>query len=135
MIRLLYMSNTAPTVTGEQVQDILVWARKHNPANGITGVLIHGGGLFMQVLEGPEQTVLRQYVEILADPRHNNVQILHISPTNFRIFEKWSMGGLAADPLQFQHVTEFRARRLEVVQAKAFTNTMREFVRRLNGEK
>lgn len=135
MIRLLYMSNASPTVTGEQVQDILVWARKHNPANGITGVLIHGGGLFMQVLEGPEQTVLRQYVKILDDPRHNNAQILHISPTNSRIFEKWSMGGLAADPLQFQHVTEFRARRLEVVQAKTFTNTMREFVRRLNGEK
>ena len=135
MIRLLYMSNASPTVTGEQVQDILAWAREHNSANGITGVLIHGGGLFMQVLEGPEHAVLRQYVKILDDRRHHDVQILHISPTNFRIFENWSMGDLAANPLQFQHVAEFRALRLEVVEAKTFTNTMREFVRRLNGEK
>ena len=86
MIRLLYMSSASPTITDEQVQDILVWAREHNPANGITGVLIHGGGLFMQVLEGPEHAVLRQYVKILDDRRHNDVRILHISPTNIRIF-------------------------------------------------
>ena len=135
MIRLLYISNACPTMSEDQVQNILTSARRHNPANGITGVLIHGGGLFMQLLEGPEHKVLRQYVKILDDRRHDEVRILHISPTDARMFEQWSMGGIAGNPLQFQHVSELFTRRQEVVQATTFTNTMREFAQMLNAGK
>lgn len=135
MIRLLYISQAAPGITDEKVQDILQSAQRNNPAAGLTGVLVRGGGLFMQVLEGPEQAVLRQYVKILDDRRHSDCRILYISPAGERIFEKWSMGIIKSDPLQFQHITELRARRLEAIPAKAFTDTMREFVRRLNAAK
>ncbi len=135
MIRLLYISHVAPTVTDKQVQEILLSARRNNPAHGITGVLIHGGGLFMQFLEGPEQEVLRQYVKILDDHRHSEARILHISPANYRIFEKWSMGCIDGDPLQFQYISELRARRLEVIEAKLFMDTMREFTQRLRAAK
>jgi len=135
MIRLLYISQAAPGITDEQVQDILKSAQRNNPAAGITGVLVRGGGLFMQVLEGPEQAVLRQYVKILDDRRHSDCRIIHISPANDRIFEKWSMGVINSDPLQFQHIAELRASRLEAVQAKTFINAMREFVQRLNAAK
>jgi len=135
MIRLLYLSQAASGISDEQVQDILKIAQRNNPALGITGVLVHGGGMFMQILEGPEQAVLRQYVKILGDRRHGDCQIVHISPANDRIFEKWSMGLIDSDPLQFQHIALLRARRLEAVKAKAFTATMREFVRRLSAVK
>jgi hypothetical protein len=135
MIRLLYISQAAPGISDEQVRYILKSAQRNNSAAGITGVLVRGGGLFMQVLEGPEQAVLRLYVKILDDRRHGGCQILHISPANDRIFEKWSMGVIDSDPLQFQHIAELRARRLEAVQAKTFTDAMREFVRRLNAGK
>ncbi len=85
----------------------------------------------MQVLEGPESDVLRKYVKILDDPRHSGAQILCISPVKNRIFEKWSMGGIASDPLQFQHIATLRARRLEVIDENTFTETMREFAQRL----
>lgn len=85
----------------------------------------------MQVLEGPESDVLRKYVKILDDPRHNGAQILCISPVKNRIFEKWSMGGIASDPLQFQYISKLRARRLEVIDEDTFTETMREFAQRL----
>lgn len=135
MIRLLYISNASPAVSDEQVQDILMSARRKNPANGITGVLIHGGGLFMQVLEGPEHNVLRQYVKIIDDRRHNDARIIHISPAHARIFEQWSMGEIAGNPLQFQHASQLLALRLEVVPPKTFTQTMRAFAQRLNAEK
>ncbi|MEN9659232.1 MAG: hypothetical protein RL571_2697 [Pseudomonadota bacterium] len=109
MIRLLYVSQAASGITEEQVKDILKSAQRKNPATGLTGVLVHGGGLFMQVLEGPEQAVLRQYVKILDDRRHSDCQTLHISPANDRIFEKWSMGIIQSDPMQFQHIAELRA--------------------------
>ncbi|MCL6485560.1 MAG: BLUF domain-containing protein, partial [Janthinobacterium lividum] len=80
MFRLLYISRAAPTISDEQVQDILQCSRRNNPNTGITGILVHGGGLFMQVLEGPEQEVLRKYVKILDDPRHSAAEILYISP-------------------------------------------------------
>jgi len=132
MIRLLYISQAAPGITKEQEQDILKSAQRNNPAAGLTGVLVRGGGLFMQILEGPEQAVLRRYVKILDDRRHGNCQIIHISPADDRIFDKWSMGAIDGNPLEFQHIAELRARRLEAVQAKAFINVMREFVQRLN---
>ena len=135
MIRLLYISQAARGISDEQVQSILTSAQRNNPAASLTGVLVHGGGLFMQVLEGPEQAVLRQYVKILDDRRHSDCRIIHISPANDRIFEKWSMGVIDSDPLHFQHIAELRARRLEAVQANTFTDAMREFVLTLNAEK
>jgi hypothetical protein len=135
MFRLLYISQAAPGITEEQVQDILKAAQRNNPAAGLTGVLVRGGGLFMQVLEGPEKAVLRQYVKILDDRRHSDSRIIYISPASDRIFEKWSMGFIESDPLQFQHIAELRALRQEAVQAKTFTEAMREFVRRLNAGK
>ena len=133
MIRLLYCSQATPGMSGDQIQDILTVARRNNKALGITGVLVHGGGIFMQVLEGPEDAVLRSYVKILDDPRHSGSRIIHISPANERIFQDWSMGVINSDPLEFQHIAELRAHRLETVNAKAFTDVMRAFAKRLVG--
>lgn len=116
------------------MQNILQSARRNNPSAGLTGVLVHGGGLFMQVLEGPEQAVLRQYVKIMDDRRHSDCRIVHISPANERLFAKWSMGVIDSNPMQFQHIAELRAHRLEAIQAKSFMEAMRAFVRRLHAE-
>ena len=59
MIRLLYISHATREISEAQIQDILQSSRRNNPALGITGVLVHGGGQFMQILEGPEHAVLR----------------------------------------------------------------------------
>ncbi len=61
MIRLLYCSQAKPEFNTDTLEEILLTSRKNNSAAGITGVLVHGGGMFMQTLEGPEQAVLRTY--------------------------------------------------------------------------
>ena len=132
MIRILYLSQSTRDITEPQVRDILESSRRNNPSLGITGVLIHGGGMFMQVLEGPERSTLRQYVKIMDDRRHGDCQIIHISPTQERIFQTFSMGVIKSDPCQFQHIAALREQRFESVQAKAFTDTMREFMAKLN---
>ena len=132
MIRLLYISQATGVVSDEQVRDILQASRRNNPALGISGVLVHGGGLFMQILEGPEHAVLRMYVKIMDDKRNQNCRIIHISPAEERMFQQWSMGVIDSDPLEFQYVQELRAHRLEAGRAKAFTDAMREFLGRLN---
>ena len=115
MIRILYLSQSAYDITDAQVNDILTTSRANNLTYGITGVLIHGGGLFMQVLEGPEQSTLRLYVKILEDRRHGDCRLVHISPANEHIFKKWSMAVIKCDPLQFQHIAELREKRFESV--------------------
>jgi hypothetical protein len=127
MIRLLYCSQAKSDFSEDVLEEILLKSRKNNRTANITGVLVHGGGLFMQVLEGPEQVVLRTYMKILDDKRHTDSRIIHITPVKERLFENWTMGVVEADPLTFEHVAKLRAKRLESVNADAFTQLIREF--------
>jgi hypothetical protein len=133
MIRLLYLSHSTQVISDEKVQSILHSSRRNNPGLGITGVLVHGGDLFMQVLEGPEQTALRLYVKILDDKRHSNCQIIYVTPTDKRIFEGWSMGVIdGTGSVGFEQIMALRSRRKETVQPKIFTDAMYEFLKMLN---
>jgi hypothetical protein len=127
MIRLLYSSQAKHEFNNKMLDEILLTSRKNNAAAGITGVLVHGGGMFMQVLEGPEQNVLRTYVKIIDDKRHTDSRIIQISPIKDRLFDNWTMGVVEAEPLTFEHVAKLRAHRLETLNADAFTQVMREF--------
>ena len=127
MIRLLYCSQAKSDFSEEILKEILLTSRENNRRNRITGVLVHGGGLFMQVLEGPEQNVLRTYMKILDDKRHTDSRIIHITPVKDRLFENWTMGVIEAEPLTFENVAKFRANRLESVHADVFSQVMREF--------
>ena len=132
MIRILYLSQSKRDITDTQVNNILTTSKANNLTYGITGVLIYGGGLFMQVLEGPEQSTLRLYVKISEDRRHGDCKIIHITTANKQIFKKWSMAVIKCDPLQFQHIAALRENRYESVPAKYFTLLMGEFVKLLN---
>jgi len=135
MLRLLYSSQAAPAVTDDQVGEIQRVSQRNNPSRGLTGVLVSGGGMFMQVLEGPEEAVLRQYVKILDDRRHANCRLIYISPANERQFSSWSMGLVRCKPLEFQHIMQIGARRQETVELPAFTAAMRAFLARLDAAK
>jgi len=52
LVRLIYASRAADTDAGAATESILAQSRAHNPASGITGILCHGGGIFLQALEG-----------------------------------------------------------------------------------
>ena len=131
MLRILYFSQAKGVISDDQIRDILNASRRKNRLLGISGVLIHGGGQFMQVLEGPEQSVLRLYLKILDDQRHFNSRITYISLANKRLFQEWSMGVIESDPLEFQHINELLANPQESVQEKVFIDIMRQFRRKL----
>ena len=91
LVRLLYASR-ADAVTPEIIDSILAQSRAHNPALGITGILCHGGNVFMQVLEGGRDTVNRLYNDIVRDARHHDVVVLHYEEITERRFSGWTMG-------------------------------------------
>ncbi|MEY2874245.1 MAG: hypothetical protein RLZZ373_1616 [Pseudomonadota bacterium] len=91
LVRLLYASR-ADAVTPEVIDAILAQSRAHNPALGITGILCHGGNVFMQVIEGGRDTVNRLYNAIVRDGRHHDVMVLHYEEITERRFSGWTMG-------------------------------------------
>jgi len=92
LIRLLYASRAAQPVSQEVIEKILVQSRARNPALGVTGILCHGGDIFMQVLEGGREAVNTLYKEIVCDPRHRDVVILRYEEISERRFAGWTMG-------------------------------------------
>lgn len=92
LIRLLYASRAAQALSHEAVDAILAQSRRRNPGLGLTGLLCYGGDVFMQVLEGGREAVNRLYAEIVCDPRHQDVTLLHYEEISERRFAGWTMG-------------------------------------------
>jgi hypothetical protein len=92
LVRLLYASRAAAPVTQQIIESILQQSRTHNPALGITGILCHGGDVYMQALEGGREAVNALYMKIVRDTRHREVMLLHYSEVPERHFAGWTMG-------------------------------------------
>jgi len=91
LIRIVCMSSAVGPQTGAMTQAILKKSQAWNQANGITGVLCQGQGVFLQALEGERKTVTQLYSRIYADLRHNDVEILHFESILERRYMNWSM--------------------------------------------
>ncbi|MBR0654876.1 BLUF domain-containing protein [Plastoroseomonas arctica] len=88
--QLIYTSRPfgfdAPTL-----DDILLVARANNARSRITGALICRADLYMQLLEGPRDTLTDTFGRILRDDRHLEVRLVHCSDAPARLFPEWSM--------------------------------------------
>jgi hypothetical protein len=91
LVRLLYASR-AVDAGPEAIEAILAQSREFNPANGITGVLCYGNGVFLQCLEGGRDEVNELYRRIVGDARHRDVTLLQYEEILERRFGGWSMG-------------------------------------------
>ena len=131
MIRLLYISEATEGITEEAVNGVLKSAAKNNPPLGITGLLVYGGGVFAQIIEGPERAVLQKYVNIITDSRHHNCRIVYITTTKERIFKDISMAALEALPMELEHIAELDAHRKDAISGDAFTDLMHVFFSRI----
>ncbi|WP_164512244.1 BLUF domain-containing protein [Oceaniglobus ichthyenteri] len=87
MIRLLYVSES----TGDNLHDILSVARRNNPELGMTGILITHGTTFIQLLEGPKETMPELIKFLKTDTRHKNFRILLKHQTQSPVCAGWTM--------------------------------------------
>lgn len=91
LVRLLYASRAVNT-SADVIEDILSQSRQFNPTSGITGILVYGGGIFLQAIEGGRAAVNELYGHIVRDPRHRDVVLLHYHEISERRFGGWTMG-------------------------------------------
>jgi len=124
MIRLLYFSQEVTPMTNADIAEVIAVAARRNTVADITGVLVHSGGVFLQILEGTEQAVLSLYLRILQDKRHTDVEIMRVTPIVKRLFEDWSMASIEATPLEFNQVMKFKSENFALEEPHEFMDTM-----------
>jgi len=91
LVRLLYASRAVEDTLPAMVQSIMQQSREHNPKHGVTGILCHSNQVFMQVIEGGRETINALYGQILRDPRHTDVVLLHYEEISERRYAGWTM--------------------------------------------
>ena len=89
---LVYCSRAADGIGDADIARILESARRRNPMLGITGVLVYGGGVFFQMLEGPRENVRRLMDLLRSDARHDGiVELTETEEMSERLFPGWDM--------------------------------------------
>ena len=89
---VVYCSRATAGVDEAAVQRLLVSARRANAANGVTGLLVFGSGIFFQWLEGPRTSVLALLALLRTDNRHEDIVVLDESEeARERLFPDWDM--------------------------------------------
>ena len=92
LYNLVYSSRAAPGVDAEEVQRIVATARRRNPLNAISGLLVFGSGVFLQWLEGPRDRVMELMARLQADARHDTLVVISESEERReRLFPAWDM--------------------------------------------
>lgn len=89
--QLVYSSVASESMPKSKLYKILHGARTANAIAGVTGLLVFAEGKFLQVLEGPKDTVSALMQKISADHRHENVQVIAEGAIDVRMFPSWEM--------------------------------------------
>lgn len=97
--RLVYES-TATGTTGSigNLAVILAESQRNNDRDGLTGVLAAHRDRYIQVVEGPAQTLDALLRRLENDPRHRDVILLGREPITVRLFGRWTMASAVVTP-------------------------------------
>lgn len=90
MRQITYIS-TARLGDHETMATIERYAIRRNTREDLSGLLLHDGVRFLQVIEGPEDAVAAAFKRISADPRHFALVVLRDRTIDSRSFGGWAM--------------------------------------------
>lgn len=120
--RLVYVSSCARWADEGAVSSMLATERERNQQLEITGLLIHSGSGFFQILEGAETRLWELYEAIRHDLTRQACVLLCFEPILKRDFPDWPMGfkGLSRDEFREAGFNDiFQAESLGSVDGKA----------------
>lgn len=131
MIRLLYTSTSCiqKNDPARPLINIIDTSNRNNRDSGVTDLLMHGAGMFMQILEGSDSAVFKLYVRLLDDPWHADCRIILVTPIEKRIFPDWAMAGMNVSDGDFQALVEILSHRSETVETRLLAKVMKLFIK------
>ena len=95
---IVYYSFSQSEIANSELKELLQNARKWNIAHEITGLLIYRfnkkfkRGNFLQIIEGPQNSLSHTWDRSSAAPRHHTITVLEDGSFEERNFSTWSMG-------------------------------------------
>jgi hypothetical protein len=90
--RCIYASRAAAGTDERILSGILDQSRDNNARMGVTGLLVHTEGMFVQVLEGGRPELSGLIAKLMRDERHTDVTLLSFEEISARRYENWTMG-------------------------------------------
>jgi hypothetical protein len=94
--QIIYSSVSSTPMQTEDLQDLLRRAQDNNARQGITGALVYVDGFFLQILEGPMESVSKLMEKIARDLRHETVTVLQAGEVAAAGFSDWTMAYVSA---------------------------------------
>jgi hypothetical protein len=91
MERLVYRSRAVWPLPAVALDGILQASLARNARDRVTGALGFVGGTYVQLLEGPADSLEALMRRLYADPRHAEVTVLVRAATDGRLVPGWSL--------------------------------------------
>jgi hypothetical protein len=91
MYRLVYFSNANLDLSLSAIEWMVEKSAARNRPLQISGALFYNGLNFLQILEGPGQSLTPLYLQIRKDPRHSGVVKLVRERISIRSYPDWGM--------------------------------------------
>jgi hypothetical protein len=88
---LTYTSRARLDLSDKDLSDIHESARHLNALDGVTGLLVFDGVRFLQIIEGPEDSIDKLVERLRRDRRHSAFEIRDEHVIDSRSFPDWSM--------------------------------------------
>ena len=128
LYNLVYCSRASPGVDDAEVARIIATSHRNNPARGITGLLVFGGGIFFQWLEGPRDTVTELMAILKTDTRHESVVALtETEEVRERLFPNWDMELVTTDDIR-----DVLADAMDTAKDEKSADVLRELIAQLD---
>ena len=100
---ILYCSHATAQMTEDELPLILETAQISNADQAITGLLVYGGGMFLQWLEGPPDKVEALMEKLGQDPRHETlVRLQTLDGLKERLYPTWAIR--RAEPAEIHEI-------------------------------
>jgi hypothetical protein len=84
MRQFVYISTASADLGQVDIVNILEASARNNPGREITGFLVFNGRNFLQLVEGPETSLLALMADITRDSRHSGIVRLEDNPITQR---------------------------------------------------
>ncbi|MEO0435397.1 MAG: BLUF domain-containing protein [Pseudomonadota bacterium] len=121
---LSYVSTQKQAMGNEDLLQLLVDARSKNGDMEITGLLLHRGDSFFQIIEGQQTSVQKLFNRIRNDDRHHRVEIVAEGPIGEREYADWQMAFVELDGQDFTSMPGFSDLLKNTPEARDFLSTL-----------
>jgi hypothetical protein len=92
VLSIVYTSTASESFNEAHLVDVLIRSRRNNKRLALSGMLLYRDGMFLQVIEGPDDALRDRMAIIASDPRHSTVRVLLEEEISERMFPAWTMG-------------------------------------------